>query len=93
MGAPLLIGVIGDFDGRPSHVATNEALAHTAAQLGHAVEVRWLPTPALLEPGAEAALSACDALWASPGSPYLSIDGALAGIRFARERDWPFTGT
>jgi len=93
MSPPLLIGVIGDYDGRPSHVATNEALGHAAAQLGEALETRWLPTPELLALGAEAALTACDGLWASPGSPYQSMEGALAGIRFARERDWPFTGT
>ncbi len=93
MSSPLVIGVIGDYDGRPSHVATNEALAHAAARLGHELDVRWLPTPALLEADAEAALSVCDGLWASPGSPYRSMEGALAGIRFARERDWPFTGT
>jgi CTP synthase (UTP-ammonia lyase) len=93
MPTPLVIGVIGDYDGRPSHVATNAALGHAAARLGLELEIRWLPTPALLAPGAEAALAACDGLWASPGSPYRSLDGALAGIRFARERDWPFTGT
>jgi CTP synthase (UTP-ammonia lyase) len=93
MTTPLVIGVIGDYDGRPSHVATNEALDHAAARLGLELETRWLPTPALLEPGAEAMLAACDGLWASPGSPYRSMEGALAGIRFARVHDWPFTGT
>jgi CTP synthase (UTP-ammonia lyase) len=34
-----------------------------------------------------------DALWCAPGSPYQSMDGALQGIRFAREEGWPFIGT
>ncbi len=39
------------------------------------------------------ALDRFDGLWASPGSPYLSMDGALDCIRFARERGKPFVGT
>jgi len=34
-----------------------------------------------------------DALWAAPGSPYHSLEGAIQGIRFAREHDRPFFGT
>lgn len=93
MDEAVAIGVIGDFDGRYSHVATNEAIAHSAAALGVAAAVHWLPTPTLLGPKGERALAGCDGLWASPGSPYESMAGALAGIRFARERNWPFTGT
>src|SRR5208282_6192757 len=32
-------------------------------------------------------------LLCSPGSPYKSLDGALAGIRYARENKVPFIGT
>ena len=93
MGERVIVGIIGDYDGRYSHVATDEAIGHAATALGIEAEVRWLPTPPLLEPEGERLLAACDGLWAAPGSPYLSMKGALAGIRFARERDWPFTGT
>ena len=96
-GAPmqrrLTIGVIGDFD--PSsipHVSTNAALDHAATALGIPVAVSWLPTPGL-EEGSAATLERFDALWCSPGSPYRSMDGALAGIRFAREKGWPFFAT
>jgi len=89
----LRIGVIGDYDGRRSHVATNEALAHAAAALGCELDVRWLPTESLLAPDAREALAACDGLWASPGSPYRSEAGALAGIHYARERDVPLVAT
>jgi CTP synthase (UTP-ammonia lyase) len=87
------IGVIGDFDGRRYHHATNEALAHAAAARGVALDVEWFPTSSLLEPDAPARLETCDGLWCSPGSPYRSEAGALAGIRFARERGRPFIGT
>jgi CTP synthase (UTP-ammonia lyase) len=93
MRAEVTIGIIGDYDGRISHVATNDAIAHAAAALAITADARWLPTAQLLSSERETVLTACDALWASPGSPYQSMDGALLGIRFARERDWPFLGT
>jgi CTP synthase (UTP-ammonia lyase) len=90
----LRIGIIGDWDpARSSHVATNEALGHAANALGVALEVSWLPTPALDHPDGTMRLEAYDALWCAPGSPYESMEGALAAIRFARERDCPFIGT
>jgi CTP synthase (UTP-ammonia lyase) len=38
-------------------------------------------------------LAACDGLMISPGSPCLSMDGALATIRYARENGIPLLGT
>jgi CTP synthase (UTP-ammonia lyase) len=94
MNHSLRIGIIGDFDlNYPSHVATNEALAHAAAALPVALDCVWLPTQSLAEPYGEAALRQCDALWCAPGSPYESVAGALRAIRFAREEGWPFIGT
>jgi CTP synthase (UTP-ammonia lyase) len=91
---PVRIGILGDFnpDFR-SHHATNECLQHAAHKLDIEVQSEWLPTPSLLEPGAEKTLETFDGLWASPGSPYKSFDGMLKGIEFARRRDWPFVGT
>jgi len=93
-------GIIGDLDyrestlsSRPSHRATNEALAHAAGALSVTLETRWLPTPSLEQESGESALRQYDALWCAPGSPYKSMEGALRAIRFARERGWPFLGT
>ncbi|MGH2584486.1 MAG: hypothetical protein ACRDJE_06175 [Dehalococcoidia bacterium] len=94
MTADIRIGIIGDFNpAYPSHPATNEAIRHAADRLAVSARVDWLPTPALLAPDADATLAEYDGLWASPGSPYQSMEGGLAGIRFARERDRPFLGT
>ncbi len=88
------IGIIGDFDPqKPSHPATNAALEHAGASLGLEPAIEWLPTPLLEGPGADRLLARCDALLAAPGSPYESFEGALRGIRFARERGVPFAGT
>ena len=88
------IGIIGDFEPAfHSHFATSAAIYDAAAQVQVPVELRWLPTPSLINSVAESVLSCWDGLVASPGSPYKSFDGMLRGIQFARERNWPFVGT
>ncbi|HTU49902.1 MAG TPA: hypothetical protein VMF56_04865 [Acidobacteriaceae bacterium] len=82
------IGIIGDFDDSfPPHLQTNEALCHTASALGISIDFNWLPTDELHD------YSKFDALWCAPGSPYKSMQGALKGIRFAREHHLPLLGT
>ena len=94
MSKSIQIGVIGDFDPKSRyHLATNEALRHAGESLGVELKVIWLATPALDAPHPEAALEPFDGLWCAPGSPYDSLEGALGGIRFARERGRPFVGT
>jgi CTP synthase (UTP-ammonia lyase) len=94
MNENLTLGLIGDRlpEYRRAQHAAVEMIKRAAEELDVPTEIRWLPTPAL-ENDCEAQLEGTDALWASPGSPYLSIEGALAGIRFARERGWPLLGT
>ena len=87
------IGLIGDFDPQvKAHVAIPQAVALAARALGCSAETYWLATP-LLEHNHKELLSAYDALWCVPASPYASMDGALNAIRFAREREYPFLGT
>jgi CTP synthase (UTP-ammonia lyase) len=88
------IGILGDFNPEyHSHHATNAALRHAAAALKREIEITWVPTPTLAEPRAAETLAGFDGLWASPGSPYRSMEGMLAGIRIARVGDWPFIAT
>jgi CTP synthase (UTP-ammonia lyase) len=87
------IGIVGDYDpGYVSHRETDAALEDGGQRLGIAVAYEWVPTPAVAA-GGTGALAAFDGLWAAPGAPYRSLEGALAGIRFARERGVPFFGT
>jgi CTP synthase (UTP-ammonia lyase) len=87
------IGIVGDFDpGYISHRETGAALEDSAQRLGIAVAYEWVPTTAVAASG-PGLLAAFDGLWAAPGAPYRSLEGALAGIRFARERGIPFFGT
>ena len=94
MADTVRIGILGDFNPEfRSHHATNDALQHAASKLKLKVESEWIPTSSLVESNATKKLEALDGLWASPGSPYKSMEGMLKGIEFARKRDWPFLGT
>ena len=87
------IGIIGDFNPAfPPHPATNEAIRHAADSLGMTAEIEWVPTDSI-GPSPEERLAQFAGLWASPGSPYQSMAGALSGIRFAREQGIPLLGT
>ncbi|BCJ95175.1 hypothetical protein acsn021_27440 [Anaerocolumna cellulosilytica] len=89
----ITIGIIGDYEeNRPSHIATNKALADCGAFFGIDLLIQWLPTPMLMEDGHKK-LSEIDGFIGAPGSPYKSIEGALWAIRFAREGNYPFLGT
>jgi CTP synthase (UTP-ammonia lyase) len=88
------IGILGDFNpGYHTHHATNASLRHAAQALGCEVEMAWVPTPSLESPHAVDRLEGYDGLWASPGSPYRSMCGMLAGIEYARTRNRPFLAT
>lgn len=81
------IGIVGDFHpANETHRLTNAAMEH--AGLG----ATWIPTERLTG-RPEAVLGAFDGLVIAPGSPYRSMDGALAAIRYARERGVPLVGT
>lgn len=87
------IGIVGDYrPANPTHVATEAALEHAAAAAGVELDHRWVPTPRVAA-GPEAALRGVDAVLIAPGSPYESIDGALAAIEAARTGDLPLLGT
>ena len=90
----LTVGIIGGFDPiSGTHLATNQSLSHAAQTLGVGVTRYWLPTADLTRASLELVLEPFHALWAAPGSPYKSMNGALLVIQFARERGWPFFGT
>jgi len=94
MARTIRVGIIGDYN--PDlrfHAATNEALRHAAKALRVELDFNWLATQQLETKSEQKTLERFDALWCSPGSPYRSMNGALQGIRFARERGWPFIGT
>jgi CTP synthase (UTP-ammonia lyase) len=88
------LAIVADFNpSSKSHAATNNAIAHSAGALGLDVAPRWLATTELAQPGGLKQLTFFDGLWIGPGSPYASMEGALAAIRFGRENGIPVLGT
>lgn len=85
-GARARIAVVGDFDpSNRTHQFTNAALEHVG------LEFAWVATDSSGD--WEARLTAYDGVWIAPASPYRSMDGALAAVRYARERGVPLVGT
>lgn len=88
------IAIVGDRDpDNPNHAATEAALQHTAAASSLEVEHRWYATDALADAATVQQLRATHGVFCTTGSPYRSLDGALAAIRAAREQRIPFLGT
>jgi CTP synthase (UTP-ammonia lyase) len=84
--------VIGEFDpGNETHVATDDALGHSALRRGTQVDVEWLSTADVGD--APDSLGSFEGLFIAPGSPYRSQDGALAAIEHARTEGVPLIGT
>jgi CTP synthase (UTP-ammonia lyase) len=87
------IGLIGDFDANVvAHNAITEAIKLASNYLDCQIEMEWISTSSL-ENDFEQKLAEFQALWTVPASPYKSLQGALNGIRFAREQKVPFLGT
>ena len=84
------IAVVGDYGAeRPTHKATQHALGHAVRP---PLRFEWLATEAAAEMD-DNELASYAGLLIAPGSPYLSMEGALKAIRVARERGVPLLGT
>ena len=80
------VAVVGDFDpANRTHRFTNAALEHVG------LDFAWVPTDAAGDWNER--LPAYDGVWIAPASPYRSMEGALAAVRYARERGVPLVGT
>lgn len=87
-----MIALVGDYSEQvPAHRAIPLALNKAAAGLGVSIAWHWIATTALA--GTPRVLASYAGVWLVPGSPYASMAGALAAVRFARETRRPFLGT
>lgn len=85
------IGLIGDYDpGKAAHQAIPPALSISAKKIGIEINPLWVPTDSIKN---EEVLEEFDGIWCVPGSPYKDMEGALLGIKYARENKIPFLGT
>ena len=87
------IGIIGDYNVNTiSHLATDASLKHSAGVLSVEVDADWLPTESFLTTEGREKLKDYDAFWVASGDPQ-NIEGAMAGIRIAREAGKSLIGT
>ncbi|MDY0884656.1 hypothetical protein ACFPL7_03440 [Dongia soli] len=94
--APLRIALIGDHNpAKEAHQGIPLSLAMAGTMLGTEIGFSWIGTETVPEARTDAAalLANYDGIWCVPGSPYRSMEGALAAIRTARETRLPFLGT
>ena len=93
MQPPVRIAIVGDFNpDYHTHHAINASLNHAAEALGLRMDSKWVAT-GCVERDADKVLRKYDGLFIASGSPYRSMEGAFAAIRFARTGRWPLIGT
>jgi CTP synthase (UTP-ammonia lyase) len=86
------LALIGDFNPDVvAHRAIPLALELANKATGCSVAWDWIGTDTITD--APRQLADYAGVWCVPASPYRSMDGALAAIRFAREARRPFLGT
>lgn len=86
------LALIGDFNAEVvAHRAIPLALDLANQATGCAVAWDWIGTDTITD--APRQLAAYAGIWCVPASPYKSMTGALAAIRFTREARRPFLGT
>ena len=72
-------------------MAIPKALNLAGTQQGVEVEAEWVHTSTITR--VDAQFAGFEGIWCVPASPYANTMGALATIRYARERGLPFLGT
>lgn len=88
----LRAAVVGDYDRESvAHRANPFAIELAAKAAAVRVIPTWIPTDTIDTAAPD--LEPFDGVWCVPATPYRSAAGALAAIRFARERGVPFLGT
>ena len=92
MPAAISIALVGDYTAESvAHRAIPPAI-ELAGQAEHQpVTWTWVPTATILDAPRDLARFA--AVWVVPASPYVSMAGALAAIRWARETQRPIFGS
>ncbi|MEQ8390761.1 MAG: CTP synthase [Thalassospira sp.] len=88
------IALIGDYNPDvTAHQAIPKALEIAGDQIASPITFDWIATTSFDGVDANVVLGRYDAIWCVPASPYQSLDGALAAIRYARENKVPFLGS
>lgn len=87
------IGIIGDFHHSIPQSTIADSIEHSNKLLGVDTAFEWIETEKLDSDKYETILQEFDGIWSAPGSPFKSLDGAINGIKYAREKKIPHLGT
>ncbi|MCG8335198.1 MAG: hypothetical protein MJE63_11810 [Proteobacteria bacterium] len=88
----ITIGIIGDFEERPSQMATNEALQGAKEYLGRDLQWKWIHTNIFQQSDPGETVQKYQGILCGPGS-YSHPPGAIHAIQYCRKNDVPFLGT
>ena len=88
-----IIALVGNYSEQVvAHKAIPIAIDLANKALGTNLTWSWIETETIREETINN-LAAFSAIWAVPGSPYRSMEGAIRAIQFSRENNKPFLGT
>jgi len=92
-GVVVRLAILGEYNPAfPPHKDVDATLAQVAAVTDIDLRPEWVSTEVIEREGTQY-LASYHAVWISPGSPYKSLDGALAAIQYARQHELPLLGT
>ncbi|MEA2580527.1 MAG: synthase [Actinomycetota bacterium] len=90
---PVRVAVVGKYvDLRDAYLSVMEALRHGGFHHGANVEIDWVTSDDLGGNATEDALGAADGILIPGGFGVRGVEGKVAAVRFARERQIPFLG-
>lgn len=93
MSDTVRVAIVGDFNPEyHTHHAINASLEHAAEALRLRMDSKWVAT-GCAERDADKIFRNYEGLFIASGSPYRSMEGAFAAIRFARTLGWPLIAT
>jgi CTP synthase len=87
------IGLIGKYvELKESYKSIAEAFIHAGAVNDCRVKVEWIHSDGLTEENVEGKLKGLQGILVAPGFGNRGIEGKIAAIKYAREKDIPFLG-
>jgi len=90
---PVTIGIVGKYVDLPdAYLSVAEALRHGAVSHGLALDLRWIPSDELTGMLSSSYLEDLDGIVVPGGFGARGVEGKIAAIHHARERNVPFLG-
>ncbi|MDP2949877.1 MAG: CTP synthase, partial [Chloroflexota bacterium] len=87
------VAVVGKYAELPdAYLSVKESLIHAAVHHDLAVDIRWVRSGDLEEPGGEAALAGVDGIVVPGGFGERAIEGMVRAARYARQQGLPYLG-